>query len=151
METRWWTKSEGRKSESRDSESRDSENRVRCNLCPRHCDIPDGKRGFCFVRKNTGGKMELSTYGRSTGFCIDPVEKKPLNHFLPGTPILSFGTAGCNLGCKFCQNWDISKSKETEILSHYASPEAIVEAALLNKCRCIPLPLRFSRHRAPII
>lgn len=111
--------------------------RVVCNLCPRRCELPEGKRGFCFVRQNIGGEMILTTYGRSTGFCIDPIEKKPLNHFLPGTSVLSFGTAGCNLGCKFCQNWDISKSKEIEILSKIASPEAIVDAALKNGCRSI--------------
>jgi len=81
--------------------------------------------------------MILTTYGKSTGFCIDPIEKKPLNHFLPGTPVLSFGTAGCNLGCKFCQNWDISKAREIEVLSDYASPEAIVKTAKLADCRSI--------------
>ena len=85
--------------------------RVQCDLCPRYCKLQEGQRGLCFVRSRQAGKMVLTTYGRSSGFCIDPVEKKPLNHFLPGTPILSFGTAGCNLTCKFCQNWDISKSR----------------------------------------
>src|SRR5204862_429909 len=83
--------------------------RVQCDLCPRDCRLHVGQRGMCFVRKMEGGRMVLTTYGRSSGFCIDPVEKKPLNHFYPGTSILSFGTAGCNLACKFCQNWDISK------------------------------------------
>jgi len=111
--------------------------RLVCDLCPRECRLGEGQRGFCFVRQNLGGEMVLTTYGRSTGFCIDPIEKKPLNHFLPGTPVLSFGTAGCNLGCKFCQNWDISKSREIEILSAEASPEAIVRAAKAHGCRSI--------------
>ena len=115
---------------------RDGEKLV-CDLCPRACRLQSGQRGFCFVRANVEGEMALTTYGKSTGFCIDPIEKKPLNHFLPGTPVLSFGTAGCNLGCKFCQNWSISKSREVEILSQDASPEAIVEAALQHRCRSI--------------
>lgn len=111
--------------------------KVVCTLCPRECHIPRGSRGFCFVRENVDGHLELSTYGRSSGFCIDPVEKKPLNHFLPGTPILSFGTAGCNLGCKFCQNWDISKSRSTDATTNEASPEAIVEAAIRTGCKSL--------------
>src|SRR3989338_5800172 len=103
--------------------------RIRCFLCPRDCHLSEGQRGFCFVRQNIGGQMILTTYGRSSGFCIDPVEKKPLNHFYPGTSILSFGTAGCNLGCKFCQNWDISKSREWDRLTDQASPKAIAQAA----------------------
>ena len=83
--------------------------RVQCDICPRACKLRDGQRGLCFVRAREGDEIVLTTYGRSSGFCIDPIEKKPLNHFLPGTPVLSFGTAGCNLACKFCQNWDISK------------------------------------------
>src|SRR5580700_4363208 len=108
-----------------------------CDLCPRACVLKDGDRGFCFVRKNEGGKMILTTYGKSTGFCIDPIEKKPLNHFLPGTSVLSFGTAGCNLGCQFCQNWSISKAREIEILSDSASPDAIAEAARDLGCRSV--------------
>lgn len=115
----------------------DSAERIECHLCPRNCQLKEGDKGFCFVRENRGGEMVLSTYGRSTGFCIDPIEKKPLNHFFPGTPILSFGTAGCNLGCKFCQNWDISKSREVERLSHLAMPEAIAEAALKAGARSV--------------
>ncbi|HWB13104.1 MAG TPA: AmmeMemoRadiSam system radical SAM enzyme [Pirellulales bacterium] len=111
--------------------------RVVCDLCPRACALRPGDRGFCFVRENRAGEMVLSTYGRSTGFCIDPVEKKPLNHFYPGTSILSFGTAGCNLGCKFCQNWSISKSREIEQLSEEASAEAIAEAAQRLGCRSV--------------
>ncbi len=100
-----------------------------CTLCPRACALHDGQRGFCFVRQNLNGRMILTTYGRSSGFCIDPVEKKPLNHFFPGTSILSFGTAGCNLGCKFCQNWDISKSKEFDRLTDEADPKRIASEA----------------------
>ncbi len=104
--------------------------RVRCTLCPRHCTMADGQRGFCFVRANQGGRLVLTTYGRSSGFCIDPIEKKPLNHFYPGTPVLSFGTAGCNLACTFCQNWDISKARALDKLQDAASPDAIAEAAV---------------------
>ncbi|MEM7456306.1 MAG: AmmeMemoRadiSam system radical SAM enzyme [Planctomycetota bacterium] len=111
--------------------------RVVCNLCPRDCRLNEGDRGFCFVRQNIDGKLRLTTYGRSTGFCIDPIEKKPLNHFLPGTPVLSFGTAGCNLGCKFCQNHSISKSREVEKLSALASPESIAAAAFAHQCRSV--------------
>ena len=108
-----------------------------CDLCPRECSLKPGDRGFCFVRENRGGEMALTTYGRSTGFCIDPIEKKPLNHFYPGTPVLSFGTAGCNLGCQFCQNWDISKSREVERLSELATPEMIAAAAQEHGCRSV--------------
>lgn len=111
--------------------------RVQCDLCPRFCKLNEGQRGLCFVRARHNDGMVLTTYGRSSGFCIDPIEKKPLNHFLPGTPILSFGTAGCNLTCKFCQNWDISKSREFDKLAHKASPEAIAEAAVRTGCRSV--------------
>lgn len=111
--------------------------KVVCTLCPRECHIKEGGRGFCFVRANEGGRLVLTTYGRSSGFCIDPIEKKPLNHFLPGTSVLSLGTAGCNLGCKFCQNWDISKSREMDTLAAQATPGAIVEAARRTGCRSI--------------
>jgi pyruvate formate lyase activating enzyme len=103
--------------------------RLQCDLCPRDCKLHDGQRGACFVRQNQGGQMVLTTYGRSSGFCIDPIEKKPLNHFHPGSSILSFGTAGCNLACKFCQNWDISKSRDMDRLMDAASPEGIASAA----------------------
>ena len=103
--------------------------RIQCDLCPRDCKLHDGQRAACFVRANKGGAMILTTYGRSSGFCIDPVEKKPLNHFYPGSSILSFGTAGCNLACKFCQNWDISKSREMDRLLDQATPAAIARAA----------------------
>jgi AmmeMemoRadiSam system radical SAM enzyme/AmmeMemoRadiSam system protein B/AmmeMemoRadiSam system protein A len=111
--------------------------RIICDLCPRACSLKAGDRGFCFVRENLGGEMVLTTYGRSTGFCIDPIEKKPLNQFYPGTSVLSFGTAGCNLGCKFCQNWDISKSREVARLSEIATPEAIAAAAQQHGCRSV--------------
>lgn len=111
--------------------------RIVCDLCPRECALKPGDRGFCFVRENQEGQMVLTTYGRSTGFCIDPIEKKPLNHFLPGTSVLSFGTAGCNLGCKFCQNWSISKSREVERLSEQATPDAIASACHDNGCRSV--------------
>jgi AmmeMemoRadiSam system radical SAM enzyme len=111
--------------------------RIVCDLCPRDCHLRPGDRGFCFVRENRGGQMVLTTYGKSTGFCIDPIEKKPLNQFYPGTSVLSFGTAGCNLGCKFCQNWSISNSKEIEQLSENASPAAVAQAALKLGCRSV--------------
>ncbi len=104
--------------------------RIQCDLCPRDCRLRDGQRGACFVRQRQRDAMVLTTYGRSSGFCIDPVEKKPLNHFHPGSGILSFGTAGCNLACKFCQNWDISKSRDMDRLMDEASPAAIAEAAV---------------------
>jgi pyruvate formate lyase activating enzyme len=111
--------------------------RIQCDLCPRLCRMKPGQRGFCFVRRATEDGMELTTYGRSSGFCIDPIEKKPLNHFLPGTSVLSFGTAGCNLACKFCQNWDISKSREMDRLMDTASPDALAQAAERHGCRSI--------------
>jgi len=111
--------------------------RVQCDVCPRACRLHEGQRGFCFVRACQGGKVVLTTYGRSSGFCVDPIEKKPLNHFLPGTSVLSFGTAGCNLGCKFCQNWDISKSREIDTLADAASPEQIAETASRLGCRSV--------------
>src|SRR6516162_1880199 len=120
---RWWTMLSG--------------GRIECRLCPRFCKLGDGQRGFCFVRRRVGNQMVLTTYGRSSGFCVDPIEKKPLNHFLPGTSVLSFGTAGCNLGCRFCQNWDISKAREWDKLSDAASPEQIALAAQHLGCRSV--------------
>ena len=111
--------------------------RVQCDLCPRFCKLREGQRGMCFVRARENDQIVLTTYGRSSGFCIDPIEKKPLNHFLPGTAVLSFGTAGCNLACSFCQNWSISKSREVETLSSDASPEAIARAAVDTGCRSV--------------
>ena len=103
--------------------------RVQCDLCPRFCKLKEGQRGLCFVRGRQDDRIVLTTYGRSSGFCIDPIEKKPLNHFLPGTSVLSFGTAGCNLACKFCQNWDMSKSREMDTLADQASPELVAYMA----------------------
>jgi pyruvate formate lyase activating enzyme len=111
--------------------------RIECRLCPRFCKLNDGQRGFCFVRRRTGDAMELTTYGRSSGFCVDPIEKKPLNHFLPGSSVLSFGTAGCNLGCRFCQNWDISKARSWDKLADAASPEQIASTARRLGCRSV--------------
>jgi len=111
--------------------------RVQCDVCPRFCKLHPGQRGLCFVRANRDGAIVLTTYGRSSGFCVDPIEKKPLNHFLPGTPVLSFGTAGCNLSCQFCQNWDISKSRDGDRLTDRASPEAIARAARDLGCRSV--------------
>ena len=111
--------------------------RIQCDVCPRLCKLHEGQRGLCFVRARHNDAMVLTTYGRSSGFCIDPIEKKPLNHFLPGTPVLSFGTAGCNLTCKFCQNWDISKARETDKLNQSASPAQIAVAARQLGCRSV--------------
>jgi pyruvate formate lyase activating enzyme len=111
--------------------------RLQCEVCPRFCKLHEGQRGLCFVRARTNDRLVLTTYGRSSGFCIDPIEKKPLAHFLPGTPVLSFGTAGCNLTCKFCQNWDISKSRETDTLAHAAGPETLARAAKALGCRSV--------------
>ncbi|MGR8981633.1 MAG: AmmeMemoRadiSam system radical SAM enzyme [Gammaproteobacteria bacterium] len=114
-----------------------SDGRIQCDVCPRYCKLHEGQRGLCFVRQNLDSQIVMTSYGRSSGFAIDPIEKKPLNHFLPGTPVFSFGTAGCNLACKFCQNWDISKSREMDTLMSKASPEAIAEAALAHGCRSV--------------
>ncbi len=103
--------------------------RIQCDLCPRACKLHNGQRGLCFVRQCDDDQIYLTTYGRSSGFCIDPIEKKPLNHFYPGSAVLSFGTAGCNLACKFCQNWDISKSREMDTLADSASPELLAKTA----------------------
>jgi pyruvate formate lyase activating enzyme len=124
--------------------------RVQCDLCPRFCKLHEGQEGFCFVRARQGDQIVLTTYGRSSGFCVDPIEKKPLNHFLPGTATLSFGTAGCNLACKFCQNWDISKSRETDTLADEASPEMIARAAKDSGCSSVSMtyndPLIFHEY-----
>jgi len=133
---KWWHR-EVVQGEDQGEVQGDREGRIICDLCPRQCRMKEGDRGFCFVRKVEHGAMVLDTYGKSTGFCIDPVEKKPLNHFYPGTSVLSFGTAGCNLGCQFCQNWDISKSREVSKLSEQATPEAIATAAKTLGCRSV--------------
>ncbi len=111
--------------------------RLQCDVCPRECRLRDGQRGFCFVRMRVGDQLVLDTYGRSSGFCIDPIEKKPLNHFYPGSSVLSFGTAGCNLGCVFCQNWDISKARDTDRLLDQASPDQIAAVAHDWRCRSV--------------
>jgi pyruvate formate lyase activating enzyme len=120
---RWWHKLD--------------DGRIQCDLCPRDCRLHEGQRGACFVRMRENDAMVLTTYGRSSGFCVDPVEKKPLNHFYPGSSILSFGTAGCNLACKFCQNWDISKSREMDTLADQATPETIARAAEEMGCKSV--------------
>jgi len=111
--------------------------RLQCDVCPRLCKLHEGQRGLCFVRARQNDALALTTYGRSSGFCIDPIEKKPLNHFLPGTPVFSFGTAGCNLTCKFCQNWDISKAREVDRLNQSAAPTQIADTARQLGCRSV--------------
>jgi len=114
-----------------------SDGRIQCDLCPRACKLREGQRGVCFVRGRLEDQVVLTSYGRSSGFCVDPIEKKPLNHFLPGSSVLSFGTAGCNLACRFCQNWDISKSKEIDTLADAASPTDLANAAQRLGCRSV--------------
>ncbi|MDX1795196.1 MAG: AmmeMemoRadiSam system radical SAM enzyme [Hydrogenovibrio sp.] len=110
---------------------------IQCDLCPRECKLHEGQRGFCFVRGRMNDQMWLTSYGRSSGFCIDPIEKKPLNHFLPGSAILSFGTAGCNLACKYCQNWDMSKARDMDRLLDQASPQSLAQAAKQHHCSSV--------------
>jgi pyruvate formate lyase activating enzyme len=114
-----------------------ADGRIQCDVCPRACRLAEGQRGLCFVRGRLDDEIVLTTWGRSSGFCVDPIEKKPLSHFLPGTPVLSFGTAGCNLFCRFCQNWDISKSREFDTLQERATPETIARAAESLHCRSV--------------
>jgi len=111
--------------------------RLQCDICPRDCKLHEGQRGACFVRGMSSGKMVLTTYGRSSGFCIDPIEKKPLNHYYPGSSVFSFGTAGCNLACKFCQNWDISKSRDMDLVMDRATPQAIAHSAKINGSKSV--------------
>jgi pyruvate formate lyase activating enzyme len=111
--------------------------KIQCDVCPRLCKLSEGQRGLCYVRGRENDQIMLYTYGRSSGFCVDPIEKKPLNHFLPGTPVLSFGTAGCNLACKFCQNWDMSKSRDMDTLADSASPEDLAATCKRLACRSI--------------
>jgi pyruvate formate lyase activating enzyme len=115
----------------------ESGRRVQCDLCPRYCKLQEGQRGFCFVRRARASGIDLTTYGKASGFCVDPIEKKPLHHFYPGTSVLSFGTAGCNLGCRFCQNWDISKARESDRLTEHATPDAIADGARRLGCTSI--------------
>ena len=114
-----------------------ADGRIQCDVCPRACKLHEGQRGLCFVRARAHDRLVLTTYGRSSGFCVDPIEKKPLHHFLPGSAVLSFGTAGCNLTCHHCQNWDISKSREMDTLADAASPELIAQAAQRLRCRSV--------------
>jgi pyruvate formate lyase activating enzyme len=123
IEARWWTPV--------------NQDKVLCTLCPRYCKIGDGQAGFCFIRKNEGGKLMTLAYGRPAAVQVDPIEKKPLNHFLPGTGIFSMGTAGCNMGCFFCQNWDISKAKSDQVRSVPLLPDEVVEAAIAHRCSSI--------------
>jgi pyruvate formate lyase activating enzyme len=111
--------------------------RIQCDLCPQECKLRDGQRGACFVRRRDGEQMVLTTYGLASGFCIDPIEKKPLAHFYPGTSVLSFGTVGCNLACRYCQNWDISTSRNVERLQDAATPDAIARAGTQLGCRSV--------------
>lgn len=111
--------------------------RIQCDLCPQACKLNEGQRGICYVRMRQKDQVVLTTYGRSSGFCVDPIEKKPLNHFLPGSSIYSFGTVGCNLLCKFCQNWDISKVREDDILAVSATPQIIAKAAKAQQCKSV--------------
>ncbi len=123
VSTKWW--------------HRLDDGRIQCDVCPRACRLHEGQRGLCFVRARVADQVVLTSYGRSSGFCVDPVEKKPLNHFLPGSAVLSFGTAGCNLACKFCQNWDISKSREIDTLADGASPQTLAAVAERAGCRSV--------------
>src|SRR5476649_443526 len=128
--------------------------RIQCDLCPRDCSLHEGQRGACFVRQREGDGIVLTTYNRSSGFCVDPIEKKPLNQFYPGTSVLSFGTAGCNLACKFCQNWDISKSREMDRLTDEAAPDMIAAAAVRLGCKSVAFtyndPVIFSEYAMDI-
>ncbi len=123
VSTKYWHKLDG--------------DQIQCDVCPRHCRLREGQRGLCYVRQRLDDEIKLVSYGRSSGFCIDPIEKKPLNHFYPGSSVLSFGTAGCNLACKFCQNWDMSKSREMDTLADQASPTQLAKSALENGCKSI--------------
>jgi len=131
----WWHKSDIGK----ETADNPVEQTVVCDLCPRECHIADGKNGYCFVRQNHVGTLIAAAWGRSTGFCIDPIEKKPLYHFLPGTPTLSFGTVGCNLGCLHCQNWQTSHCRSLAPLTEYVVPEMIADAAKQLGCPSVSL------------
>jgi pyruvate formate lyase activating enzyme len=111
--------------------------RIQCDLCPRECKLREGQRGLCYIRARIDDEIVLTSYGRSSGFCVDPIEKKPLNQFLPGSAVLSFGTAGCNLACRFCQNWDISKAREWDVLADQATPDKVARVARKLDCRSI--------------
>lgn len=111
--------------------------RIQCDICPRQCQLKPGQDGFCAVRGYAESGLVLRTFGRSIGLCIDPIEKKPLHHFLPGSSVLSFGTAGCNLSCRFCQNWNMSKARAIHASTTISTPEAIAHAAKKFNCRSI--------------
>ncbi len=131
-----------------------ADGRVCCDLCPQHCTLREGKRGSCFVRMHHQGEIVLTSYGRSSGFCIDPIEKKPLNHFYPGSSVLSFGTAGCNLSCQFCQNWNMSKSRQLDSICETASPDQLIQAAKRHNCKSIAFtyndPVIFLEYAADV-
>lgn len=110
---------------------------VQCHLCPRNCVIAEGNYGNCNSRKNIKGKLYSMVYARPCSMAIDPIEKKPLYHFMPGTTIFSIATTGCNLHCKHCQNWEISQSRPDETLTAEVSPEEVVEKAVENGCQSI--------------
>ena len=134
----------------RDWSEQKADGKFKCLLCPRGCVLAPGERGFCFVRIGTQDGIALSSYGRSSGFCIDPIEKKPLYHFYPGSTVLSFGTAGCNLGCKFCQNWQLSRAESMDLMAATASPETIAQAAADAACKSVAFtyndPVIFSEY-----
>ena len=111
--------------------------RLRCDVCPHGCALREGQWGRCSVRQRSGGRMVLAAYGRTSGFCVDPIEKKPLHHFFPGSTVLSFGTVGCNLSCRFCQNWNLSRSRDLGLLRERATPEAIARSARRQGCRSV--------------
>ena len=111
--------------------------RVQCDLCPRGCQLRNGQRGYCTVRENRGGEIVMTAYGRPYGLHVDPIEKKPLYHFLPGTSVLSFGTAGCNLGCRFCQNWHMSRATKVDRRARLILPEAIAGVARRESCASV--------------
>jgi len=115
----------------------DPDGRAHCYLCPRHCRIGAGQSGFCFIRVNHNGKLYSLGYASPAALQVDPIEKKPLNHFLPGTRVFSMGTAGCNMGCFFCQNWDISKSHHDQARSRHVPPEQVPELARQHGCDSI--------------
>jgi pyruvate formate lyase activating enzyme len=108
----------------------EADGKVLCTLCPRECRIGEGQNGFCWIRRNRGGRLVTTGWGTTTRFAVDPIEKKPISHFRPGSQVLSFGTAGCNLGCRFCQNWDISKARHDEASSQDEwTPARVVDLA----------------------
>jgi pyruvate formate lyase activating enzyme len=121
-EARWWVRENGR---------------IHCYLCPRDCRIGDGQAGFCYIRKNVGGTLYSTAHSQPCAIQVDPVEKKPLFHFMPGKRIYSLGTAGCNMGCKFCQNWEISKSKSDQVRAVRLTPEEAVTEAMEYGCPLI--------------